>query len=139
MPNEAVIMNEENETTKFNEEVDALYRRQDELEKEISHLKQMLSNMKEKHSKQVGIINERIGTLEEEVKDIRETLNELIVSVKLIQTGVDNVQKHVGGIDAKQDITINAQDKFISQLWKAFFALLGFITAAGTTIVAFLK
>lgn len=109
------------------EEVKTLYQRQDELEKEISRLKAMIKQMDKKHEKNIEEANERIDELEKEVKKIRELLNDLQISVKLVQTGVDQINE-------KQDTTIKIQaefiqlqDQFMSNLWKAFFVLLGVI------------
>jgi hypothetical protein len=56
-----------------------------------------------------------------------------------LQVGMTYVQQHVSTINAKQDTSIAIQGKFITQLWKAFFVLLGILTAVGTTAVALLK
>ena len=118
---------------------DSLMRRQDELEQELSRLKELYTDMKEKNTITVTRIHDRIDKLEKELVDLRETLNELKASISLIQTGVTTVQKHVSDINAKQDVAIVAQDKFINQLWKAFFSLLGVITLIGSALVAFIK
>lgn len=117
----------------------ALLRRQDELERELVRLREMYIDMKDKNAVTIGRIHQRIDNLEKELADLRQTLNELKASVHLIQTSVNTVQKHVSDINSKQDVAIVAQDKFISQLWKALFTLLGFITAIGSALVAFIK
>ena len=120
-------------------DIESLVRRQDELEREINRLRELLNDMKEYNAQNIGRMNERISELEQEVADVRKMLDELRVSLNLIQNGVNTVQQHVSDINAKQDVAITAQDKFISQLWRAFFALLGVITAAGAGLVALLK
>lgn len=120
-------------------QVDALIRRQDELEKEIRNLRDMYKEMKEKNDQTVGRIHERIDKLEDELVDLRTTINELKSSVDSVKSTVVSVEKHVSEINVKQDVAITAQDKFIGQLWKAFFALLGVITVAGGAIFALVK
>lgn len=116
-----------------------LYRRQDELEKELKDLRDMYKEMKERNDQTIGRVHERIDKLEKELADLRATLNELKLSIGLVQVSVDTVKTHVSEINAKTDITLNAQDRFINQLWKAFFALLGVITVAGGAVFALMK
>jgi septation ring formation regulator EzrA len=127
-----------NQKVEVNLDFDSLVRRQEELEREINRLRELYKDMKENNSLTIGRVHQRIDELEEEVSDIRQTLNELKASMNLIQSGVNTVQKSVGEINAKQDVAITAQDKFIGQLWRAFFALLGVITvAAGAAFTVF--
>lgn len=118
---------------------ESLMRRQDNLERELSRLREMYEDMKDKNELSIMRIHDRIDKLEKELADLRATINELKTSVGDVQKTVTSVEKHVTEINVKQDVAITAQDKFISQLWKAFFALLGVITVAGGAIVALLK
>lgn len=120
-------------------QVEVLIRRQDELERELNRLRDMYKEMKEKNAESLGRVHERIDKLERELADLRATLNELKESVSSVHKTVNAVEKHVSEINVKQDVAITAQDKFISQLWKAFFALLGVITVAGGAVFALLK
>ncbi len=122
-------------TSDFN--IDFLLKRQDQLEKELNNLKKMYSEMNEAHVKDIKWMNKRINKLEKEIAEIRETLNELKASNNLIQKDVSFVKKHVSEINTKQDFAIEVHEKFISQLWKAFFALLGIVSvvAGGITYI----
>ncbi|MCY8577105.1 hypothetical protein MOD24_14745 [Bacillus haynesii] len=122
-----------------NNEIANILRRQDKLEGELEKLRKMYDHMKEKNKKDIYRVNDRIDKLEKELAELRETLDELRVSVSHIQSGVSSVQQHVSDINSKQDFAIKAQDKFIGQLWKAFFILLGIISAAASAIVTLLK
>ncbi|MCY9186620.1 hypothetical protein [Bacillus halotolerans] len=125
--------------TDVNNEIESILRRQDKIEKELENLRKMYDHMKEKNKKVIDRVHDRIDKLEKELTELRQTLDELKASVGHIKDGVTNVQQHVSDINSKQDFAIKAQDKFISQLWKAFFILLGIISAAVTAIVTYLK
>ncbi|UYX56141.1 hypothetical protein M3Y14_34740 (plasmid) [Bacillus thuringiensis] len=123
-------------------DIQKLIKRQDELEKEIKDLRDSMELLGEKSAK----TEKRVSELEAEVQYIRKSLNDIQGSVNLIQRGMLTVQENVGELNSKQDIAMKAQDKFIDsqnefigQLWKAFFALLGLITVAGTAAIALLK
>lgn len=121
------------------EDIVSLMKRQDELEKEINKLRDMYAEMKEKHSAAIDRIHNRIDKLEKELSELRFTINEMKRSVDSVQLTVKAVEKHVSEINVKQDIAIVTQDKFIGQLWKAFFALLGVITLASGAVFTMLK
>ncbi|HDX9674023.1 hypothetical protein [Bacillus thuringiensis] len=123
-------------------DIQKLIERQDELEREIKDLRDSMELLGEKNAK----TEKRVSELEAEVQYIRKSLNDIQGSVNLIQRGMLTVQENVGELNSKQDIAMKAQDKFIDsqtefigQLWKAFFALLGLITAAGAAAIALLK
>lgn len=113
-------------------DIQALIRRQDEIERELGKLREQMLEMKEKNHQTVERIHGRIDKLEDELADLRKSLD-------MIQTGVSAVQQHVSDINAKQDITMNTQKEFINQLWKAFFIVLGVVVTGATAAVALLK
>ncbi len=119
--------------------IEFLLKRQDQLEKELDDLKKMYSEMKETHIEEIGLVKQRINTLEKEIVEIRETLNELKASNSAIQEDVTFVKSHVKEINTKQDIAIAVHEKFINQLWKAFFALLGIVSVVAGGIAAITK
>ncbi|MBU5262150.1 hypothetical protein [Bacillus atrophaeus] len=127
------------QATDVNNEIESILRRQDKIEEELENLRKMYNLMKEKNKRVIDRVHDRIDKLEKELTELRQTLDELKASVSHIQKGVSNVQQHVSDINSKQDFAIKAQDKFIGQLWKAFFVLLSIISAAVTAIVTLLK
>lgn len=132
-------VNQSNQKVEVNIDFAELIRRQDDLEKELTSLRDMYHEMKKENDRTINRIHKRIDKVEKELTELRATINELKSSIDNVQSSVNIVEKHVTEINVKQDVAITAQDKFIGQLWKAFFALLGVITAAGTAIVAFMK
>jgi chromosome segregation ATPase len=134
-----MIMSVISQTVEVNLDFDSLIHRQDVLEKELNSLREFCHDIKEKNEITINRIHERIDKLEKELVELRETLLEVKASVFLVQLGVNSVEKHVSEINAKQDVAITAQDKFIGQLWKAFFTLLGVVSALGAGIVTIMK
>ncbi|MEB2276873.1 hypothetical protein C2I27_04250 [Priestia megaterium] len=132
-------VNQSNQKVEVNIDFAELIRRQDDLEKELTSLRNMYHEMKKENDRTINRIHKRIDKVEKELTELRATINELKSSIDNVQSSVNIVEKHVTEINVKQDVAITAQDKFIGQLWKAFFALLGVITAAGAAIVAFMK
>lgn len=118
-------------------DIKLLIRRQDNLEEEVKYLRSLYSSLADSHKTETSRIYKRISMLERELVDLRATINEMKDSVDSVYSSVVIVEKHVSEINVKQDVAIQAQDKFITQLWKAFFALLGIITAAGAAILTF--
>ena len=120
------------------EKLASLIIRQDALEKEMSRLKQMIGEIELENRQSVKRVHSRIDGLERDVENIRVSIEKIISSMDLIQATVSNVSEKVGEINAKQDVALHAQDKFISQLWKGFFTLLGTVTAVGGALVGLL-
>lgn len=121
------------------QEIVDLVRKQAELEGQLERLKQTLHEVEESNKEAITKIHKRIENIESEMVLLRASIENIVASVDRVQKTVNDVYTKVGSIDAKQDTTITAQDKFISQLWKAFFSILGVIVAGGTAAIAFLK
>lgn len=146
-------INQANYESDKSKEVEALSRRQDDLERELRQLKELFQLTGEKNMETFLRVHQRIDKLEQELAELRAALNKLELSVGNVQTTVDlvkedvnkmqanviDVHTNVAEINVKQDVAIQAQDKFIGQLWKAFFALLGVVTAVGASLVALLN
>lgn len=121
------------------EEVKILIRRQDELEQEIRRLKLSLEDLKDEKKQEIDRVNRRIDRLEDEVAEIRQAIEKIMYSMDMINLTVSGMSEKVGEINSKQDHAITTQEKFIDQLWKAFFAVLGLVTAGVTALIALMR
>jgi len=99
----------------------------------------MYEELKTSTSEFKGQVNQQIEDIQKELTELRLTLSQIQTSITSVYDTVTSVKVHVAEINVKQDVAITAQDKFISQLWKAFFALLGIITTGGAAAFAFFK
>lgn len=116
------------------QEIRALIERQQKLEEELGLLKTSLRDVEKNNKQAIYNINSRIDKLETELIQLSQSIDNVVSSVGRVQQTVNSVFKTVGKIEGKQDTTILAQEKFISQLWKAFFVVLT-IVVTGTGII----
>ena len=120
-------------------EIRGLIERQAELEKELEQLKQSLAGMKKTNEEAMEEVNKRIDGIEEEIVKLSASINLVVASVERVQTTVNSVYKTVGKLDKRSDKTIEVQEAFIGQLWKAFFTILTIVTTGAGVIIALLK
>ena len=121
------------------QEIRSLIRKQQLLEEELEQLKRTLDMVERTNKEAIGEINNRIDAVEENLAKLSVSIDNVVSSVERVQKTVNNVYKSVGKIESKQDQTIMIQDKFIAQLWKAFFAILAVVTAGASIIFALVK
>lgn len=120
-------------------DINELVRRQDQLESELNRLRKLFKSFEDASNDRFDLLTKRIDFLEKELAELRTTINDIKDTIDHVNGSVIRVEKHVSEINVKQDVAITSQDKFISQLWKAFFAVLTLLSAAGTAIFAFGK
>ena len=123
-------MNSSENTYATVQEIRQLIQKQQMLEDELNELKSSLSNVQQSNEEAIS----RIESIEKEIAQMSISIDNVVASVDRVQKTINNVYKAVGKIEGKQDKTIEVQENFISQLWKAFFAILALVTTGSGVI-----
>lgn len=140
------------EDSKENELVLHVYQKQKKMDDEFRKLRIEMTQTLEKfrdelqgssQREEIEKLIKRMDSAEDEIKETKQAIKTISDSMTIMTQNVKSIHTNVIDIkeqqSAENNLLYKSQDQFIGQLWKAFFAILGTLTAIGAGIVGLLQ
>lgn len=122
-----------------------LYRRQEEMDNTIADLKiefyETIQQMKKElenspQKKRLEEFEKRLGTVEDDMKETKQFIEIISTNVTSMSNTIIEMKNQQS---ADNNLLYSTQKSMITNLWKAFFGILGVLMAIGSAIVYFLR